>query len=158
MTSPDTKTNASSPHAGQEPGLSAFTFAPEKTPPKLFTWITVAVTAVVAILASYRQVSSAGMPERSSNRLAQDIRMATALSTDPPPANVVCANGIDIGLRLYQNGVARKIAVEPGPATSHLRIYKDGVHGIILGALTDPNASKMTIDTPQGLRAVCLLP
>ena len=70
----------------------------------------------------------------------------------------LCLGGIDIGLRLYQGGVVRKIAIEPDIPVSPLRIYKDGIYGIMLGNPSDPNASKMLIQTPGGIMALCLLP
>lgn len=74
----------------------------------------------------------------------------------PLPSPGACNNGVDIGLRLYENGV-RKIAVEPGSPTSLLRIFKDGIRGIVLVDPSDPNASKMLIQTPSGIKALCLL-
>jgi len=64
---------------------------------------------------------------------------------------------VDVGLRLYQNGV-RKVAVEPGSPASRLRLYKDGIRGVVLVDPSDPNASKMRIQTPDGIKAFCLLP
>jgi hypothetical protein len=73
------------------------------------------------------------------------------------PVVSACSGGIDIGLRLYQNGV-RKIAVQPGAPTSPLRVYKNGVYGVVLVDPSDPNASKMLIQTSSGVKAYCLLP
>ena len=70
----------------------------------------------------------------------------------------VCNGGVDAGLRIYQGGV-RRVAVQPGSATSHLRIYKDGaIRGVVLVDPTDANASKMRVKTPVGVKSMCLLP
>ena len=68
-----------------------------------------------------------------------------------------CNGGVDVGLRLYQDGV-RRVAVEPGAPTSLLRVFKDAVRGVVLVDPADSNASKMRIQTPAGVRSLCLLP
>ena len=79
------------------------------------------------------------------------------IKVDTTPSVVSCSSGVDIGLRIYQNGV-RKVAVEVGVPSSYLRIYQDGIHGVILVDPSDPNASNMLIQTPGGAKALCLLP
>lgn len=74
-----------------------------------------------------------------------------------------CADGTDIGLRLYQNNEVRRVAVEAyTPSLSPLRIYKDtvGARGVVLmdPNPSNPNASKMQIQTSTGVKALCLLP
>ena len=78
---------------------------------------------------------------------------ASRLSSVSP----ICGGGVDMGFRLYENGV-RKVAVEPGSPTSNFRLYKDGTRGVVLVDPSDPNASKLRIQTPAGVKALCLLP
>ena len=73
------------------------------------------------------------------------------------PSTTACNNGVDVGLRFYQDGI-RKVAVEPGAAASPLRIYKDGVRGVVLVDPSNPNASRMRIQTASGVKTLCLLP
>jgi hypothetical protein len=73
-------------------------------------------------------------------------------------AATACSGGVDIGLRIYQSGSVYKVATEAGSPTSPIRIYKDGIHGILLIDPSDPNASKIHIQTSSGIKAYCLLP
>ena len=80
----------------------------------------------------------------------------TVFSEPPPPG--ACSDGIDIGLRLYQDGI-RRVAVYPGGAlSSSLRIYKNGIHAVVLVDPADANASKMRLQTTSGVKALCLFP
>ena len=72
-------------------------------------------------------------------------------------SSLVCNGGVDVGLRLYQDGV-RRVAVEPGAATSSLKVYKNGIRGVVLVNTNDPNASRVRIQTSAGIKAFCLLP
>ncbi|MBI2087083.1 MAG: prepilin-type N-terminal cleavage/methylation domain-containing protein [Candidatus Zambryskibacteria bacterium] len=76
----------------------------------------------------------------------------------PTPIASGCSGGVDIGLRIYQDGAVRRVAVEPGSPTSYLRIYKNAIRGVMLTNSSDPNASKMRIQTPAGIKSLCLLP
>ncbi|MFH0833811.1 MAG: hypothetical protein V2A63_00265 [Patescibacteria group bacterium] len=62
---------------------------------------------------------------------------------------------LDIGLRIYDGGSIIKIAAEPGVAISPLHVFKNGtVYGIMLVAISDPNASKIRIQTASGVKAL----
>jgi len=77
---------------------------------------------------------------------------------DLPLVGGVCSGGIDVGLRIYEGGVVRKVAAESGAPTSFLRVYRNGIYGVVLVNPTDANASKMRIQTYGGVKALCLLP
>jgi len=72
----------------------------------------------------------------------------------------ICGNGVDVGLRIYENNAVRKIAVVPdGAGISKLKIQARGsAWEVVTVDPSDPNASKMRIQTPAGIRALCLLP
>ncbi|MGC9314344.1 MAG: hypothetical protein ACP5G4_01815 [bacterium] len=62
---------------------------------------------------------------------------------------------IDIGLRIYDGTSNVAIACEPGTPTSRLRIAEDGtVYGIVLVDPSDPSASRIRIQTPDGIKAL----
>ena len=62
---------------------------------------------------------------------------------------------VDIGLRIYNGIGIVSIAAEPGTPASPLRISKDGTtYGIVLVEPTDPQASKLIIQTPSGRKAL----
>lgn len=79
------------------------------------------------------------------------INAAAALDATPPQPIP-----IDIGLRVYDGTAIISIACEPeGTLTSPLRIRKSEVtYGIVLVDPSDPNASKMNIQTSSGIKAV----
>lgn len=40
----------------------------------------------------------------------------------------LCADAVDVGLRIFDGGVVRRVGVEPGgSAVSRLRVYKNGI-------------------------------
>jgi hypothetical protein len=62
---------------------------------------------------------------------------------------------LDIGLKIFDGTSNVTIACEPGTATSRLRIAKGGVvYGIALVLPADPMASRVRIQTPDGIRAL----
>ncbi len=62
---------------------------------------------------------------------------------------------IDIGLRIFDGTSNVAIACEPGTPTSRLRIAEDGtVYGIVLVDPSDPSASRIRIQTPDGVKAL----
>ena len=66
----------------------------------------------------------------------------------------------DIGLRAFDGTSTIKVACEPaGTLTSKLRVSKSGTtYGILLVTPTDPNASKVHIQTSTGVMALQKLP
>ena len=79
------------------------------------------------------------------------INAAAALDATPPESPP-----IDIGLRVYDGTAIISIACEPaGTLTSPLRIRKNEVtYGIVLVDPSDPNASKLKIQTSSGVKAL----
>jgi len=63
---------------------------------------------------------------------------------------------VDCGLNYYDGATVVTFACEaPGSVTSRLQIYKaPDVYGIVLVDVADPNASKMNVWTPDGLKAI----
>ena len=89
-----------------------------------------------------------------------------ALSS-PATGTFICTSacgGQDLGLRLHQGKKTEKIAIEPetgttNPPLSLLRIYNRNVtRGVVLVDPSNPNASKMLVQTSGGLKALCLMP
>jgi len=73
----------------------------------------------------------------------------TARLSPPEPSYV------DIGLRVFDGTSTIAIACEPGTPTSRLRIAEGGiVYGIVLVETSDPNASRIRIKTPDGIKAL----
>ncbi len=61
---------------------------------------------------------------------------------------------LDIGLRIYDGTSVIRVAADYVNPTYKLRIYKNGVtYGIILVDPSDPEASKVRIQTPAGIKA-----
>ena len=110
----------------------------------------------VKAINSYGSTYSSNTKTITTNRVTCDNPPPTSPAPSPPSPST-CNGGVDVGLRLYQDGVHR-VAVEPGSPASRLRIYKDGVRGVVLVDPSSPNASKMRIQTPDGVKALCLLP
>ncbi len=71
-----------------------------------------------------------------------------------------CGGGVDGGFRVQQDGVSRRVALEPsGTVTSKMRIFNRGqVWGVVLVDPSDPNASKTRVQAGGVTKALCLLP
>jgi hypothetical protein len=77
----------------------------------------------------------------------------TGLSGFVLTSNIV-STAIDIGLRVFDGTTNNRIAVQPGPPTSPFRVNKGGTnYGILLVPTNSPNASRIRIQTTNGVMA-----
>lgn len=114
------------------------------TPNTAFTWTSVA--------AGYNTIGPSGVNSGAGGATV-NITQTRGCS-----GGGACNNGVDAGLRLYQDGV-RRVAVEPGAPTSRLRIFnRNTTYGVVLVAPGSANASKVRVQTPSGIMALCMLP
>ncbi|TSC75001.1 MAG: exported protein of unknown function [Parcubacteria group bacterium Gr01-1014_30] len=70
-----------------------------------------------------------------------------------------CSGGIDVGLRIRDNGQTRAGAVKTDLTTSKLRIYKNNtIYAVVLVDPGSSEASRMNVRVDGQTRALCLLP
>lgn len=66
---------------------------------------------------------------------------------------------VDIGLRAFDGNSTIKVAFQNGTTTSAMRICKNGTnYGMVMVNTTDPNASRIRVQTSSGIKAWKRLP
>ena len=77
------------------------------------------------------------------------LLLSTCKPIAPPSSDT------DIGLRIFDGVETIRVACEPASDSTPLRIFADGVvYGILLVDPSDPSASKLRIQTSQGVKAI----